>query len=84
MGWSAICECGISWSYSITFCNLLGSFTFILQFSDFYQWYITIKCNLHHDLNIDLISIIYLNSIAIFHTSSGKAGIKARVVLSFF
>ena len=27
------------------FCNLLGSFTFILQFSDFYQWYITI--NMH-------------------------------------
>ena len=43
LGWSAICECGISWSYSITFCNLLGSFTFILQFSDFYQWYIMIK-----------------------------------------
>ena len=24
-------------------CNLLGSFTFILQFSDFYQWYMTIN-----------------------------------------
>ena len=26
MGWSAICEFGIYWSYSITFRNLLGSF----------------------------------------------------------
>ena len=37
-------------------------------------------CNLHHDINIDLISIIYNFSIAIFHTSSGRAG----VVLSVF
>ena len=43
MGWSAICECGISLSYSIIFCYLLGSSTFISQFSDFYQWYITIN-----------------------------------------
>ena len=28
--------------------------------------------------------MIYLKSIAIFHTSSGKAGIKAGVVLSVF
>ena len=82
MGWSAICECGISWYYSITFCNLPGSFTLISQFSDFYQWYIMITCNLHLDLNIDLILIIYINSIAIFHTSSGKAGTKAGVVSS--
>ena len=40
--------------------------------------------NLHHDLNIDLISIIYFKNIAIFHTSSGKEGIKAGVVLSVF
>ena len=31
----------------LLFCNLLGSFTFILQFSDFYQWYITINMQDH-------------------------------------
>ena len=43
LGWSAVCKSSIFLPYSVSFCNLLVSITFLLQSADFFnQWCITI------------------------------------------
>ena len=51
VGWSAVCDCGISWSYSLVFCPMIaqqdghimsvptcGSYNYTFLLSDFFRF----------------------------------------------
>ena len=44
VSWSAVCDCGLSWLYSITFCLVRQTNSFIcISFALFSQWYSQIR-----------------------------------------
>ena len=59
VGWSAVCDCGISWSYSLTFFHVsLLSFQFKLQYVKGFE---TVVSENNHALPENIVLTYYKN-----------------------